>query len=60
MLFRFGKALPKRSKPDEKEAFESFLTSALSNEKFFNAVAKEFTDRKRKAAKQSDDFADIF
>jgi hypothetical protein len=55
-----GKALPKRSKPDEKEAFEAFLSNALQNEKFFAAVAKEFSDRKRKAAKQSDDFADIF
>ena len=61
MLFRSkGKALPKRSKPEEKEAFEAFLAKAFSNEKFFAAVAKEFTERKRKAAKQSDDFADIF
>lgn len=55
-----GKALPKRSKPDEKEAFETFLANALQNAKFAAAVEKEFTDRKRKAAKQSDDFADIF
>ena len=55
-----GKALPKRSKPDEKEAFEAFLANALQNAKFAAAVEKEFNDRKRKAAKQSDDFADIF
>lgn len=55
-----GKALPKRSKPDEKEAFEAFLANALQNAKFAAAVEKEFTDRKKKAAKQSDDFADIF
>ena len=55
-----GKALPKRSKPEEKEQFESFLANALQNAKFAAAVEKEFTDRKRKAAKQSDDFADIF
>ena len=55
-----GKALPKRSKPDEKEAFEAFLANALQNAKFAAAVEKEFSDRKRKAAKQSDDFADIF
>jgi hypothetical protein len=55
-----GKALPKRSKPEEKEAFETFLANALQNAKFAAAVEKEFSDRKRKAAKQSDDFADIF
>jgi len=55
-----GKALPKRSKPEEKEQFEAFLSNALQNAKFAAAVDKEFTDRKRKAAKQSDDFADIF
>ena len=55
-----GKALPKRSKPEEKEQFEAFLSNALQNAKFAAAVEKEFTDRKRKAAKQSDDFADIF
>jgi len=55
-----GKALPKRSKPEEKEQFESFLANAMANAKFAAAVEKEFTDRKRKAAKQSDDFADIF
>jgi len=55
-----GKALPKRSKPEEKAQFESFLANAMANAKFAGAVDKEFTDRKRKAAKQSDDFADIF
>jgi hypothetical protein len=55
-----GKALPKRSKPEEKEQFESFLANAMANAKFAAAVEKEFTERKRKAAKQSDDFADIF
>lgn len=55
-----GKALPKRSKPEEKEAFEAFLSNALQNEKFAAAVAKEFSDRKKKAAKQSDDLAELF
>lgn len=47
-----GKALPKRSKPDEKEAFEQFLSKARENEKFSAAVEKEFT--KRKGAKALD------
>jgi hypothetical protein len=55
-----GKALPKRSKPDEKEAFEAFLANALNNAKFAAAVEKEFNDRKRKAAKQADGLDDIF
>ena len=55
-----GKALPKRSKADEKEAFETFLANAMGNAKFAAAVEKEFNDRKRKAAKQADDLDDIF
>ena len=55
-----GKALPKRSKPDEKEAFETFLANALHNEKFAAAVDKEFADRKKKAAKQADGLDDLF
>jgi hypothetical protein len=47
-----GKALPKRSKPDEKEAFEQFLSKARENEKFSAAVEKEFA--KRKGAKALD------
>ena len=55
-----GKALPKRSKPDEKAAFETFLQNALTNDKFATAVEKEFNERKRKASKQADAFDDIF
>jgi hypothetical protein len=54
-----GKALPKRSKPDEKEAFENYLSKALGNEKFAAAVDKEFNDRKRKADKVAFDLDDL-
>ena len=55
-----GKALPKRSKPDEKAAFEEFLSNALANAKFAAAVDKEFADRKRKLAKQAEGLEDLF
>lgn len=54
-----GHVLPKRSKKEEKEAFENYLTKALGNEKFAAAVAKEFTERKKKAEKVSLDI-DLF
>lgn len=55
-----GKALPKRSKPDEKAAFEEMLSKALQNEKFASAVEKEFLARKKKAAQSIDGLDDIF
>jgi len=55
-----GKALPKRSKPDEKAAFDEMLSKALSNDKFAAAVEKEFLARKKKAAQAIDGLDDIF
>ena len=55
-----GKALPKRSKPDEKAAFDEMLSRALANEKFATAVEKEFLARKKKAAQSIDGLDDIF
>jgi hypothetical protein len=55
-----GKALPKRSKPDEKAAFDEMLAKAMANEKFAAAVEKEFTARKKKAAQTVDGLDDIF
>lgn len=55
-----GKALPKRSKPDEKAAFDEMLSKALANEKFAAAVEKEFTARKKKSAQSIDGMDDIF
>lgn len=55
-----GKALPKRSKPDEKAAFDEMLSKAMANEKFAAAVEKEFTARKKKAAQTVDGLDDIF
>lgn len=55
-----GKALPKRSKPDEKAAFDEMLSKALGNEKFAAAVEKEFLARKKKAAQSIDGLDDIF
>lgn len=55
-----GKALPKRSKPDEKAAFDEMLSRALANEKFASAVEKEFLARKKKAAQSIDGLDDIF
>lgn len=55
-----GKALPKRSKPDEKAAFDEMLSRALANDKFAAAVEKEFTARKKKAAQAMDGLDDIF
>lgn len=55
-----GKALPKRSKPDEKAAFDEMLSRALANEKFAAAVEKEFLARKKKASQAIDGLDDIF
>ena len=55
-----GKALPKRSKPDEKAAFDDMLSRALANDKFAAAVEKEFLARKKKAAQSIDGLDDIF
>jgi hypothetical protein len=55
-----GKELPKRSKPDEKEAFAALLAKALSDDRFAKAVEKEFTDRKKKAAKALEGLDDLF
>lgn len=55
-----GKALPKRSKPEEKAAFDEMLSKALQNEKFAAAVEKEFLARKKKAAQSIDGLDDIF
>lgn len=54
-----GRALPKRSKPDEKKAFDEYLEKALSKPKFASAVEKEFTSRKAKAAKALDGLDDL-
>jgi len=55
-----GKALPKRSKSDEKAAFDEMLSKALQNEKFASAVEKEFFARKKKANQAIDGLDDIF
>lgn len=55
-----GKALPKRSKPEEREAFDALLAKALENPKFVATVDKEFNERKRKALKQADALDDLF
>lgn len=55
-----GKALPKRSKPDEKAAFDEMLSRALANDKFAAAVEKEFLARKKKASQAIDGLDDIF
>ena len=55
-----GKELPKRSKPDEKAAFDAMLAKALENGKFAAAVDKEFNDRKKKANKAADGLDDLF
>lgn len=55
-----GKALPKRSKPEEKAAFDEMLSKALQNDKFAAAVEKEFLARKKKAAQSIDGLDDIF
>jgi len=52
-----GRALPKRSKPDEKEAFNAYLAKALEKPKFAAAVEKEFT--RRKATKGVDSLDDL-
>lgn len=45
-----GKTIPKRSKPDEKDAFEALLVRAREDAKFSAAVAKEFEKRKNAKA----------
>lgn len=55
-----GKALPKRSKPEEKAAFDEMLSKALQNEKFAAAVDKEFTARKKKAAQAVEGLDELF
>ena len=54
-----GRALPKRSKPDEKEAFNAYLSKALEKPKFASAVEKEFSSRKAKASKALDGLDDL-
>lgn len=54
-----GRALPKRSKPDEKEAFNAYLAKALEKPKFASAVEKEFSSRKAKATKALDGLDDL-
>lgn len=49
-----GKALPKRSKPEEKAAFEEMLAKAFANEKFSASVDKEFAARKKRTMSASD------
>jgi hypothetical protein len=51
--------LPKRSKPEEKEAFNAYLSKALEKPKFASAVEKEFSSRKAKAAKALDGLDDL-
>lgn len=52
--------MPKRSKADEKDAFEKFLADALARPKFAASVDKEFTARKKKAAQAVDGLDDLF
>jgi len=54
-----GRALPKRSKPEEKEAFNAYLAKALEKPKFASAVEKEFSSRKAKASKALDGLDDL-
>lgn len=54
-----GKALPKRSKKEEREAFDALLAKVMLNERFAAIVEKEFADRKRKAAKVDFDLGDL-
>ena len=54
-----GRALPKRSKPEEKKAFDEYLAKALSKPKFASAVEKEFSSRKAKASKALDGLDDL-
>jgi hypothetical protein len=53
-----GKTLPKRSKPDEKAAFEALLAKAFERPAFAAAVEKEF--KRRKGAKAADGLDDLF
>ena len=54
-----GKALPKRSKKDEREAFDELLAKVMQNDRFAAIVEKEFADRKKKADKVTFDFGDL-
>ena len=53
-----NRALPKRSKPDEKKAFDEYLAKALAKPKFAASVEKEFTRRKSLKALDLDDLID--
>ena len=53
-----GRALPKRSKPEEKKAFDEYLAKALDKPKFASAVEKEFTRRKAAKSPDLDDLLD--
>ena len=57
---RQGKTLPKRSKPDEKAAFDALLAKALERADFAKAVEAEFVSRKKKAAKDVAGLDDLF
>lgn len=54
-----GKALPKRSKKEEREAFDALLAKVMLNDRFAAIVEKEFADRKKKAAKVEFDLGDL-
>lgn len=54
-----GKVLPKRSKKEEKEAFDALLAKVMQNDRFAAIVEKEFADRKKKAAKVEFDLSDL-
>lgn len=62
-----GKALPKRSKPEEKAAFADLLSKAMASTKvspkdgltFAQRVEKDFKARKKAAESVSDDFDDL-
>jgi hypothetical protein len=55
-----GTKLPKRSKKEEREAFDAILDKALAKPKFADAVEKEFKARKKAAATEIEGLADIF
>jgi hypothetical protein len=55
-----GAKLPKRSKKEEKEAFDAYLEKALAKPKFAEAVEKEFKARKKAASVEIEGLSDIF
>jgi len=57
---RQNKVLPKRSKPDEKAAFDALLAKALERPDFAKAVEAEFASRKKKATKEVAGLEDLF